>query len=587
VLTVHSNRAATGSSSSQPAARLSFFRYLLGRLVLFAFLLGLDILLLASTPHSAQLLTAVAPIGIVTYAVFIALGYSHLKRQRQQLPFRASFFLIHLACILLVSFTNLAAIHGFALPLPGWSARITSSLVVLAGISLLALACIPLRAWAGTIRITRRLWMYSLLAGIVAWCLRFPFQSMWDSASSASGRILQVIAFNSVHSVLRVFLPDIYVNAATFVIGTPRFQIIVAEGCSGLEGLGLVLAFTIIWLIYFRGENRYPQALLLIPCALLSVWMLNILRISALVLIGNAGYGEIAMVGFHSQAGWIAFTTVAFAFSMATRKLPWVRKVQYTYMPLVEDAALPRESRVDSSQNLRTRHSNSIHLVTLNDESEETGESQATAAYLVPFLAILGASFLSKAASGHFEWLYPLRFLAASVAIWHYWPQLKQIDWRPSRAGWTVAALTGFAVCAIWLAPSLWNHQQPSSLGAALASLSPSARWAWIAFRIAAAVITVPIAEELAFRGFLARRLVIRNFDSLPFSAATMLSIGLSSVAFGLLHGQQWMVGILAGLAYAGVMKFRGRLSDAILAHAATNLLLAVWVLFRGDWAQW
>jgi CAAX prenyl protease-like protein len=100
-------------------------------------------------------------------------------------------------------------------------------------------------------------------------------------------------------------------------------------------------------------------------------------------------------------------------------------------------------------------------------------------------------------------------------------------------------------------------------------------------------VLTVPIAEELAFRGYLARRLVNREFDTVPFSAVTALSIGLSSVAFGLMHGHQWIVGILAGLAYAGVVKWKGRLGDAIVAHATSNILLAIWVLSRGDWAQW
>ena len=555
--------------------------------MLFAGLMGVDILLLASTPHSAALLSGLAPIGIVSYAVFIGLGYSHLKRQQQDLPFRTSFFLIHLACILAVSLANIAAIHGARLFPVQWVEHLVLSLLAFAGIALLALACIPLQAWQSALHITRRLWMYSIFAGVFAWCLRFPFQSFWDSASTAPGRVLQIVAFHSVKTVLSVFLPDIYVNASTFVIGTPRFQIIVAEACSGLEGLGLVLAFTVIWLIYFRGENRYPQALLLIPCALLSVWILNIARISALVLIGNAGYGEVAMVGFHSQAGWIAFTTVAFGFSMATRKLPWVRKVQYSYKPLVEDVNLTGDPHIDSKHQLRTRSSNTIHLVTL-DESEEAGESPATAAYLVPFLAILAASFLSKAASGYFEWLYPLRFLAAAVAIWYYWPELKRIDWRPSRTGWWFASLTGIAVFFIWLTPTLWTqNEQSSPLGTALDALSPTARWAWIAFRVAAAVITVPIAEELAFRGYLARRLVTRDFVSIPFSAATILSIGLSSVGFGLLHGRQWFVGILAGIAYALVMKKSGRLSDAILAHATTNLLLAVWVLSRGDWAQW
>jgi CAAX prenyl protease-like protein len=100
-------------------------------------------------------------------------------------------------------------------------------------------------------------------------------------------------------------------------------------------------------------------------------------------------------------------------------------------------------------------------------------------------------------------------------------------------------------------------------------------------------VITVPIAEELAFRGYLARRLVSREFDTVPFSNLTILSVCLSSVAFGLMHGNHWVVGILAGLAYAAVLTWRGRIGDAVVAHATSNLLLAAWVLLRGDWAWW
>ena len=548
-----------------------------------------DILLLASTPHPFSLLGALAPFGIVSYAVFIGLGYSYFKRQKQILPFSVGFFIAHLACILVVSLINAFALHGFDFLLFSQSAHLISRIVLLVGIALLALACIPLQAWFNTIRETKQLWLYSVITGALAWCLRFPLQSFWDSSSTAPGRVLQFLTFHSVKVVLRFFLPGIYVDPDTFIIGTPRFSIFVAEACSGLEGLGLVLAFTVIWLWYFRKESRFPQALLLVPCALASVWILNILRISALVLIGNAGYGEVAMVGFHSQAGWIAFTTVAFGFSMATRKLPWVRRTQYAYVP---PPATVRTQITSSATEVSTvvpsaSGAAAIHPSPFESEDEATGESPATAAYLVPFLAILAASFLSKAASGYFEWLYPLRFLVAAVALWHYRAELKQIDWRLTRSGWITASLTGAAVFLIWLAPTFWTHNQEASpLGATLATLSPAARWTWITFRIAAAILTVPIAEELAFRGYLARRLVNREFDSIPFTAVTALSIGLSSTAFGLLHGRQWFLGILAGLAYAGIMKRKGRLSDAIVAHAVTNLLLAIWVLASGDWSQ-
>jgi CAAX prenyl protease-like protein len=212
------------------------------------------------------------------------------------------------------------------------------------------------------------------------------------------------------------------------------------------------------------------------------------------------------------------------------------------------------------------------------------GESPAIRAYLVPFLAILAASFVSKAASGYFEWLYPLRFWAAAIALCYFWPELKKLNWR---FGW-LGPVAGVAVFLLWIAPSWWAHQSAASpLGPALAALSPTARWTWISFRVAAACLTVPIAEELAFRGYLARRFISREFDQVSFTSLTALSVALSSLAFGLMHGQHWMVGILAGLAFAVALRWRGRMGDAVVAHAVSNLLLAAWVLRFGDWAQW
>jgi len=110
---------------------------------------------------------------------------------------------------------------------------------------------------------------------------------------------------------------------------------------------------------------------------------------------------------------------------------------------------------------------------------------------------------------------------------------------------------------------------------------------------VAAAVVTVPIAEELAFRGYLARRFISREFDGVSFSSLTPLSIWLSSVVFGLEHmknlvdWQHLLLGTLAGLAFAVALRRRGRMGDAVAAHAVSNLLLAAWVLGFGDWAQW
>jgi CAAX prenyl protease-like protein len=108
----------------------------------------------------------------------------------------------------------------------------------------------------------------------------------------------------------------------------------------------------------------------------------------------------------------------------------------------------------------------------------------------------------------------------------------------------------------------------------------------WLTFRVLGSVIVVPLAEELAFRGYLLRKLIARDFENVPLDQFTWVSFIGSSVLFGLLHGR-WVAGTLAGMAYAWAVYRRGQLGDAVLAHMTTNALIAACVLLQGRWALW
>jgi CAAX prenyl protease-like protein len=70
--------------------------------------------------------------------------------------------------------------------------------------------------------------------------------------------------------------------------------------------------------------------------------------------------------------------------------------------------------------------------------------------------------------------------------------------------------------------------------------------------RVLGSVITVPIAEELAFRGYVLRRLISSDFDNISLRF-TWLSFLLPSFLFGALHGR-WPAGTVAGMFYAWAM---------------------------------
>ena len=167
----------------------------------------------------------------------------------------------------------------------------------------------------------------------------------------------------------------------------------------------------------------------------------------------------------------------------------------------------------------------------------------------MPLLMILAAAMVSRSVSGGFEWLYPLRFFAAGAALWFFRRKYAELDWS---FGW-LGPIVGIAVFGIWLSLDLAaGVRTESSIAGGLASLTAGPRFTWLVLRTLAAVVTVPIAEELAFRGFLIRRLMSADFESLSVRSFSYVSLLASSIVFGLLHGDRWLAGTVAGLLYAG-----------------------------------
>jgi len=205
-----------------------------------------------------------------------------------------------------------------------------------------------------------------------------------------------------------------------------------------------------------------------------------------------------------------------------------------------------------------------------------------TAAYLMPLLIILAAGMITHALSAGFEFLYPLRLAAALAALWLYRRSYAGLDWGCSWRGPAVGAalFCVWAGCASFLTTAA---PEPYALAAQPAPL----RILWISCRLLAAVFTVPVAEELAYRGYLLRRLVNPRFESVGFAAARWPALVLSALAFGIMHGGLWLPGILAGLAYGALAINTGKLGEAVAAHGTTNALLGAYVLLFNQWQLW
>ncbi|HEY4364642.1 MAG TPA: exosortase E/protease, VPEID-CTERM system [Bryobacteraceae bacterium] len=510
------------------------------RLVLLVAILALEWIPLSNL---VQIGGGLARLILSSLTIFVAFGYSRVRSSLPRLlegvdfTFRWGYLAAH--------FASLLTFAGIAWKIPGWHVPAVAFCLLALPSTICALfAFVPVELCAEIVRGTGNAWIYAGLGGLATWRLADDFGSLWQPGSQ---NFVLNLTFASVKALLEVCVRDVIADRSILQIGTTHFQVIVAQVCSGLEGMGLMLALSVTWLWFFRKESRFPQSLLLVPASLVLVWALNVVRITALILIGNAGAGDIAVGGFHSQAGWIGFNGAALAFAVAARRLPWLNK------------------------------SPGATVVAARAENP-------TGAYLMPFLAILAAALVSAAFSSGFEWAYPLRLLAAVPALWAYRAAYRELDWR---CGWQAAA-AGAAVFGMWIALDRWSGQgSDSGIAAGLAGLPAAARTGWVVCRVAAAVVTVPLAEELAFRGFLARRLISERFEAVAFRRISPLALMISSVAFGLLHGRMWAGGIVAGLMFGGLLRRSGRIGDAVMAHATSNALLAAWVLAGGHWHLW
>jgi CAAX prenyl protease-like protein len=57
-------------------------------------------------------------------------------------------------------------------------------------------------------------------------------------------------------------------------------------------------------------------------------------------------------------------------------------------------------------------------------------------------------------------------------------------------------------------------------------------------------------------------------------------------IGFGFEH-HRWLVGLLAGIGYNALLYYKKDLSSCVIAHAVTNLLLGIYVLFTQQWTFW
>ena len=367
-------------------------------------------------------------------------------------------------------------------------------------------------------------------AGLAAIVVALRLRSLWRDT------LLSDWTFDLVVRILALWGQQVEIDASAKTIGAENFYVNIAPSCSGVEGLVLTTTFALIYLVLFRRELRFPQALLILPVALCLSWLLNGVRIAVLVQLGLSGHPELAVGGFHSHAGWLMFTVLSLGIVLMTQATGLFRK-----SPAAEPSPLPPFL------------------------------ADPVVARILPFGIFMASALLAATFSATPGLVYPLRALAMTLALALVWRHVAALPWRID----PLALAAGMGIAAYWiiLAP-------PAAPDPATAGLEGAAFGLWLATRVLGTTLLVPVIEELFFRGYLLERIAPQGANRWRM----VLGVVATSVLFAVLH-DRWIAALAAGIIFALLALRRRNLTDAILAHATANGLIAAWAVATGNWA--
>lgn len=207
-------------------------------------------------------------------------------------------------------------------------------------------------------------------------------------------------------------------------------------------------------------------------------------------------------------------------------------------------------------------------------------------AHYVPFVAFIVLTFFQ----GKLEFRYSeylVYILKTLVTAWLLWRFRKFYTELSCKFHWS-AIVSGLVVIWVWIeCDDLYPHMGGHHAGFDPTAIpNDAARMAVVFFRLAGAVLVVPIMEELFFRSWMARWIINPNFTSIPVGTFSWPSLVITTGLFTLGH-HEWLPAIFAGLVFHAHVLWSKRLNEAVVSHAVANLALGIYVLKTGSWKFW
>ena len=218
-------------------------------------------------------------------------------------------------------------------------------------------------------------------------------------------------------------------------------------------------------------------------------------------------------------------------------------------------------------------------------------------AYVLPFaLYLIGTAVIGQFAEGWYPWAYAA-VVVAVIAVLGW--SLRGTEVLRPHARVIQGVAVGVVGIAIWIGLSHLRVEQslsewlPTWLRSAervafdpFTELSGVQVWLFIAVRLIGLAVVVPLAEELFWRGFLLRWLIDPDWEKVPIGRYTFASCMLVTGVFALAH-PEWLAAAVYCLLINGLLYWTKDLWQCVVAHATSNLILGIYVMWFGQWWLW
>lgn len=238
-------------------------------------------------------------------------------------------------------------------------------------------------------------------------------------------------------------------------------------------------------------------------------------------------------------------------------------------------------------QNLKIKRNEILTICCdIIERMEKTAKSALL--YSVPFVTWMGLMFMLPATAESYA-IRSAATLLAGIVCWamhrkHAIPRSEGFDLRKTCVSVLAGLAVGFIVFALWIWVPSWPYAEPVARES-LPYAPETCGWALTVAKLVGSAFIIAPAEEIFFRSFLYRRLIARDFASVPLSRFDLSAFMWVVFLFTLEHDRP-IAAALTGVAY-GLLSIRFGISSAIVAHVTTNLVLAFHVILNGQWQFW